>query len=103
MILSSKFMNSVDIFADVYFRKTGLERASSLSKDLEWFSQRDILIPQPSNPGASYATYLSELAEMNVPSFLCHFYNIYFAHITGGQGIGKKVFQQFIFLLQIAC
>ncbi|KAG6496471.1 hypothetical protein ZIOFF_044338 [Zingiber officinale] len=75
---------------EVYFRKTGLERASSLSKDLEWLSKREI-IPQPSNPGTTYAKYLSQLAENNVPSFLCHFYNIYFAHITGGQEIGKKV------------
>lgn len=81
---------STDV-AHVYFRNTGLERAASLSKDLEWLSQRDIMIPKPSNPGTSYATYLSELAEKSVPSFLCHFYNIYFAHITGGQRIGKKV------------
>ncbi|XP_042403593.1 probable inactive heme oxygenase 2, chloroplastic [Zingiber officinale] len=80
---------STDV-AKVYFRKTGLERASSLSKDLEWLSKREI-IPQPSNPGTTYAKYLSQLAENNVPSFLCHFYNIYFAHITGGQEIGKKV------------
>ncbi|WOL02784.1 hypothetical protein Cni_G11503 [Canna indica] len=81
---------STDV-AHVYFRKTGLERASSLSKDLEWFSQNHIFIPRPSNPGTAYATYLSNLAEKSVPSFLCHFYNIYFAHITGGQAIGKKV------------
>ncbi|XP_074558202.1 putative inactive heme oxygenase 2, chloroplastic [Curcuma longa] len=80
---------STDV-AKVYFRKTGLERASNLSKDLEWLSKREI-IPQPSNPGTTYAKYLSQLAENNVPSFLCHFYNIYFAHITGGQEIGKKV------------
>ncbi|KAF9599879.1 hypothetical protein IFM89_001825 [Coptis chinensis] len=38
-----------------YFRKTGLERAEVISKDLEWFSQQGCVIPNPRNPGASYA------------------------------------------------
>nr|CAD1832258.1 unnamed protein product [Ananas comosus var. bracteatus] len=29
--------------------------------------------------------------ESSAPSFLCHFYNIYFAHINGGIPIGRKV------------
>uniref|UniRef100_A0A5B6ZNT0 heme oxygenase (biliverdin-producing) n=1 Tax=Davidia involucrata TaxID=16924 RepID=A0A5B6ZNT0_DAVIN len=74
-----------------YFRKTGLERSKGLSKDLEWFSQQDIAIPPPSNPGLTYAKYLEELAEKSAPLFLCHFYNIYFSHIAGGQVIAKQV------------
>ncbi|KAF9599875.1 hypothetical protein IFM89_001821 [Coptis chinensis] len=74
-----------------YFRKTGLERAEVISKDLEWFSQQGWVIPEPSNPGASYAGYLAELAGKSAPMFLCHFYNIYFAHISGGQVIAKQV------------
>lgn len=77
--------------ADSYFRKTGLERSQGLSKDLEWFSQQNIVIPPPSTPGISYAEYLDKLANQCAPSFLSHFYNIYFAHVTGGQVIGKQV------------
>ncbi|XP_058089059.1 probable inactive heme oxygenase 2, chloroplastic isoform X2 [Magnolia sinica] len=77
--------------AYAYFRKTGLERSESLSKDLEWFRQQDIVIPQPSPPGISYAEYLNEIAEKSAPVFLCHFYNIYFSHIAGGQVIVKQV------------
>ncbi|XP_031386244.1 probable inactive heme oxygenase 2, chloroplastic isoform X2 [Punica granatum] len=80
----------VDESSDVayaYFRKTGLERSGSLSKDLEWFSLQDISIPEPSNPGVTYSKYLEELAEKSAPLFLSHFYNIYFSHIAGGQVI----------------
>ncbi|MQL71455.1 hypothetical protein Taro_003784 [Colocasia esculenta] len=85
---------TVDQSEDVayaYFRKTGLERSNSLSKDLDWFSNQGVTIPNPSTPGTTYAAYLSELAESSAPSFLCHTYNIYFAHATGGQAIGKQV------------
>ncbi|XP_047309170.1 probable inactive heme oxygenase 2, chloroplastic [Impatiens glandulifera] len=75
----------------VYFRKTGLERSEALSEDLEWFKEQKIEIPEPSSPGVSYAKYLEELAETSAPLFLSHFYNIYFAHIAGGQVIAKKV------------
>lgn len=82
---------------DAYFRKTGLERADCISKDLEWFSQQGNVIPEPSNPGVEYSKYLEELAETNPPLFLCHFYNIYFSHIAGGQVIAEKV-QAFCFI-----
>lgn len=83
--------------SDAYFRKTGLERSSGLSKDLEWFSQQGPVIPEQSSPGIAYARYLEELAEKSGPSFLCHFYNIYFAHIAGGQVIGKQVCNKLIY------
>ncbi|KAL6995552.1 putative inactive heme oxygenase 2, chloroplastic, variant 2 [Sarracenia purpurea var. burkii] len=79
-----------------YFRKTGLERSEGLSRDLEWFSQQDIEIPQPSIPGVSYVKYLEELAEKRAPLFLCHFYNIYFSHIAGGQVIAKQVSEKLL-------
>ncbi|KAF8029561.1 hypothetical protein BT93_E2087 [Corymbia citriodora subsp. variegata] len=78
----------VDESSDVayaYFTKTGLERSEGLSKDLEWFSQQNVAIPNPSNAGISYSKYLEELAEKSAPLFLSHFYNIYFSHIAGGQ------------------
>lgn len=79
-----------------YFRKTGLERSESLARDLEWFSQQDIVIPEPSNPGISYATYLKELGEKSPLLFLSHFYNVYFSHIAGGQVIAKQVAEKLL-------
>ncbi|KAL5705792.1 heme oxygenase (biliverdin-producing, ferredoxin) [Ranunculus cassubicifolius] len=79
-----------------YFRRTGLERSEALAKDLEWLSQQDLLIPEPSNPGVSYAGYLEDLAVKSAPMFLCHLYNIYFAHISGGQVISKKVSEKIL-------
>lgn len=80
----------------VYFRRTGLERSGSLAKDLEWFQQQGHAIPQPSSPGISYASYLAELAEKSAPSFLSHFYNIYFAHVNGGCEISKQVCEKLL-------
>lgn len=77
--------------ADAYFRKTGLERSEAISRDIEWFRQQGVVIPEPDDPGVSYAKYLEELSEKSAPMFLCHFYNIYFSHIAGGQVIEKQV------------
>lgn len=73
------------------FRNTGLERAAALEKDLEWFKSEGHEIPEPGEPGVSYASYLNELAEKDPPAFICHFYNVYFAHSAGGRMIGKQV------------
>lgn len=73
------------------FRNTGLERSERLAKDLEWFVQQGHAIPQPRSPGTTYSKYLEELAEKDPPAFICHFYNIYFAHTAGGQMIGRQV------------
>ncbi|KAL8128567.1 hypothetical protein V2J09_017722 [Rumex salicifolius] len=73
------------------FRNTGLERRKSLVEDLEWFKEQGHAIPEPSTPGCSYASYLEELAEKDPQAFICHFYNIYFAHTAGGRMIGRKV------------
>ncbi|PIN25250.1 Heme oxygenase [Handroanthus impetiginosus] len=75
----------------VYFRKTGLERSDCISTDLKWLREQGNVIPEPSNPGVTYSQYLEELAEKSPPLFLCHFYNIYFSHIAGGQVIAKQV------------
>ncbi|MCO5561270.1 hypothetical protein L7F22_014891 [Adiantum nelumboides] len=73
------------------FRNTGLERAAALAKDLEWFKVQGHEIPEPGDPGLSYSALLKELAEKDPPSFICHFYNVYFAHSAGGRMIGKQV------------
>nr|DAD41213.1 TPA_asm: hypothetical protein HUJ06_015536 [Nelumbo nucifera] len=91
-----RIVDESDHVAYAHFRKTGLERTEGLLKDLEWFSHQDIAIPQPGTPGVSYAKYLEELAEKSAPLFLCHFYNIYFAHIAGGQVITKQVSEKLL-------
>ncbi|KAG9450955.1 hypothetical protein H6P81_010920 [Aristolochia fimbriata] len=91
-----RIFDETDHVAYAYFRKTGLERTQGLSKDLEWFREQGHTIPEPGPPGVTYAKYLEELAENSAPSFLCHFYNIYFAHITGGQVILKQVSEKIL-------
>ncbi|XP_058201559.1 heme oxygenase 1, chloroplastic [Rhododendron vialii] len=78
------------------FRNTGLERSESLAKDLEWFKEQGHTIPEPSSPGVTYANYLRELSEKDPQAFICHFYNIYFAHTAGGRMIGKKVAEKIL-------
>ena len=36
-------------------------------------------------------SYLQQLAAKDAPGFLCHWYNVYFAHTAGGRMIGTKV------------
>ncbi|KAF8400645.1 hypothetical protein HHK36_013944 [Tetracentron sinense] len=78
------------------FRNTGLERSEKLAKDLEWFKEQGYAIPEPSSPGVSYARYLEELSEKDPQAFICHFYNVYFAHTAGGRMIGKKVAEKIL-------
>ncbi|KAK6236200.1 hypothetical protein SCA6_011537 [Theobroma cacao] len=81
---------------DAEFRNTGLERSEKLSKDLQWFKEQGYAIPEPSSPGVTYAEYLKELSEKDPQAFICHFYNIYFAHSAGGRMIGKKVAEKIL-------
>ncbi|XP_058074464.1 heme oxygenase 1, chloroplastic-like [Magnolia sinica] len=78
------------------FRNTGLERSEKLAKDLGWFKEQGHAIPEPSSPGTSYARYLEDLSEKDPPAFICHFYNVYFAHTAGGRMIGKKVAEKIL-------
>ena len=77
------------LVVDAEFRNTGLERSEKLAKDLEWFKEH--AIPEPSSPGVTYSQYLKELSEKDPQAFICHFYNVYFAHSAGGRMIGRKV------------
>lgn len=91
--LSSLFM-LFDNFCgviDAEFRNTGLERAENLAKDLEWFKEQGHSVPEPSTPGIDYSLYIEQLSKEDPQSFICHFYNTYFAHTAGGRMIGKKV------------
>lgn len=78
------------------FRNTGLERSEKLAKDLEWFKEQGYTIPEPSSPGVTYSQYLKELSENDPQAFLCHFYNVYFAHSAGGRMIGRKVAEKIL-------
>ncbi|PPD76640.1 hypothetical protein GOBAR_DD26435 [Gossypium barbadense] len=82
--------------SDAEFRDTGLERSEKLAKDLQWFKEQGYTIPEPSSPGVTYAEYLKELSEKDPQAFICHFYNIYFAHSAGGRMIGKKVAEKIL-------
>lgn len=91
-----RIVDESDDVSYAYFRRTGLERSGALLRDLEWFRQQDIAIPKPSNPGLSYVKYLKELANRSPPLFLAHFYNIYFAHIAGGEVIAKQALEKLL-------
>eukprot|EP00475_Leptophrys_vorax_P025116 TRINITY_DN3506_c0_g1_i1.p2 TRINITY_DN3506_c0_g1~~TRINITY_DN3506_c0_g1_i1.p2 ORF type:complete len:283 (+),score=19.83 TRINITY_DN3506_c0_g1_i1:122-970(+) len=73
------------------FLNTGLERSAALATDLAWFESQGFEIPAPDEAGASYSALLRDLAARDPPAFICHFYNVYFAHSAGGRMIGKKV------------
>jgi heme oxygenase len=71
---------------------TGLERTSPLAKDIEWFEKTyGLTAPVADGPGVEYGNFLKELAKTSPPEFICHFYNVYFAHSAGGRMIGRKV------------
>ncbi|KAG0612674.1 hypothetical protein M758_6G044900 [Ceratodon purpureus] len=74
------------------FRKTELVRARRLSKELIWFHSQGYTIPEAGPAGVSYANHLMELSETNVPAFISHLHNIYFAHSAGDQFLVQKGF-----------
>ncbi|CAK0782606.1 hypothetical protein CVIRNUC_005810 [Coccomyxa viridis] len=81
------------------FQSTGLERSAALAEDIAWMQQEYALPatePGDDGPGLAYSSLLRELAEKDPPAFLCHFYNIYFAHTAGGRMIGTKVAQMIL-------
>ncbi|KAF1892670.1 hypothetical protein Lal_00031942 [Lupinus albus] len=91
-----EMLKLLSFYVDAEFRKTGLERCASLEKDLQWFKEQGHVIPEPSSPGVAYAQYLTELSQKDPQAFICHFYNIYFAHSAGGRMIGKKVAEKIL-------
>eukprot|EP00217_Crustomastix_stigmatica_P014242 CAMPEP_0183789994 /NCGR_PEP_ID=MMETSP0803_2-20130417/750_1 /TAXON_ID=195967 /ORGANISM="Crustomastix stigmata, Strain CCMP3273" /LENGTH=249 /DNA_ID=CAMNT_0026034181 /DNA_START=210 /DNA_END=959 /DNA_ORIENTATION=- len=74
-------------------KSSGLERTPALDNDIAWLSVR-LARDNPAEavgPGAEYARHLMRLSKEDIPAFVCHFYNTYFAHSAGGREIGKKV------------
>lgn len=67
--------------------------ASSLRSRLTRAPRQGVSVPAAASAGATYAEYLTTLAATDVPSFICHFYNVYFAHTAGGRMIGASIVQ----------
>jgi len=79
------------------FKANGLERAPALAADLAWFeTQYGIATPAPTSAGTDYAAFLIDKAETDLPGFMCHYYNQYFALTAGGLMIGKRMSKMFI-------
>ncbi|ESQ50173.1 hypothetical protein EUTSA_v10002061mg [Eutrema salsugineum] len=89
-------LNEATLPSYAEFKNTGLERAEKLAIDLEWFKEQGYEIPEPTAPGKTYSQYLKDLAEKDPQAFICHFYNIYFAHSAGGRMIGRKVAERIL-------
>jgi heme oxygenase (biliverdin-producing, ferredoxin) len=76
------------------FTSTGLERSDALSRDIEWLCSSKSVEPlafRESGPGNTYVQKLQSLAAEDIPAFMCHWYNVNFAHTAGGRMIGKAV------------
>jgi len=74
------------------FRNTGLERTEALDKDIAYLCERfGLKSYEATGAGKEYAEFLTTLAKTSPPEFICHFYNVYFAHSAGGRMIGRKV------------
>lgn len=97
--LESIIQNTVDSSGSKAYaciERTGLERLENLKKDIEWIESSfgvKAPTPPPDGAGATYARYLRSIAE-DIPAFVCHYYNVYFAHAAGGRMIGKQVADQ---------
>lgn len=76
-------------------QNTGLERTQRLETDIQFITQEyNIKRPSIGKWGIEYSQSLSSLIsdeKNNLPSFMCHYYNHYFAHTAGGRMIGKQM------------
>lgn len=74
------------------FRKMELVRARRLTKELMWFASQGYSIPEAGPAGVSCANHLTELSQTNIPAFISHLRNVYFAHSAGDQFLVQKGF-----------
>ena len=80
---------AADAPAVAAFANTGLERSAALAKDVEWLAREKGLVAAPATgAGAEYAKVLRGLSATDPPAFLCHWYNVYFAH-SGAPRVGR--------------
>ena len=76
------------------FRNTGIERTQQLEKDIDWMCKTyDLQRPDVGHAGSMYAKELKAMIKSSedIPEFMCHYYNYYFAHLAGGRMIGKQM------------
>lgn len=87
-----EIVNEVELLAP--FRNSGLERTQALEKDIKYMCERfDLQRPDAGKAGSVYAAQLKHMIKSSddVPEFMCHYYNFYFAHLAGGRMIGKQM------------
>ncbi|XP_024386598.1 DUF21 domain-containing protein At1g55930, chloroplastic [Physcomitrium patens] len=73
-------------------KKAELVRVKRLTQELHWFASQGYAIPEAGPAGISYANHLMKLSQTNVPAFIGHLHNVYFAHSAGDQFLVQKVF-----------
>ncbi|KAL5544328.1 hypothetical protein UlMin_008112 [Ulmus minor] len=76
-----------------------MEDKSYLRASLDAIVFKCYAIPEPSAPTVNYAGYLKELSEKDPQAFICHFYNIYFAHSAGFKQSQFKPFPTHLYFL----
>ena len=71
-------------------KDTGLERGDALEKDI-WHVCCTWGLDRP-EPSGEYAALIDELADARSPAFVCHAYNVMFAHAAGGgRAVGEAM------------
>mmetsp|Transcript_16343 Transcript_16343/g.19970 ORF Transcript_16343/g.19970 Transcript_16343/m.19970 type:complete len:291 (+) Transcript_16343:161-1033(+) len=78
------------------FVNTGLERSQRLEQDIQFMVEEyNLERPEVGQSGIKYAQLILDIVEEKgkdgIPTFMCHYYNHYFAHTAGGRMIGKKM------------
>lgn len=76
------------------FQNCGVERTAELEKDISYMCTKyDLQTPEVGKAGGSYAEELKAMvkSDEDIPEFMCHYYNYYFAHLAGGRMIGKQM------------
>lgn len=78
----------------IMFRNTGIERTKELERDIAWMASKyNLERPGVGMAGKKYAEQLNDMikSDGDIPEFMCHYYNYYFAHLAGGRMIGKQM------------
>lgn len=76
------------------FQNSGIERTAELAKDITYMCTKfNLQKPEVGKAGKTYAEELKAMVQgdEDIPEFMCHYYNYYFAHLAGGRMIGKSM------------
>jgi len=66
-------------------------RARRITTELHWFASLGHKIPEAGPAGISYGNHLMELSRTNIPAFISHLRDVYFAHSAGDHFLVQKV------------